>query len=378
MEELIFLVKCLDSFLEGTFYRYIPVDQDRYSFECLNDNFQECRICLIPRIICGWEHKNRDAYPSYSIFYYLRNFYYICLCDVEDYEVQHILMPKNLFREAIKRGELRIMVSSVIEEKVVETEEPYVRDHARFVSIKPIEHDMEVKLRNICKDALKIASSNKADILLFPEMLGTTDIADCLANELYMREDILNNEFPRLTICPTIWKQHHNYCRLLDDIGDVLCEQQKHHGVDLKQCSAKEDIRSDRRIFILHCNGVGRIAVAICKDFLVTSYLKILVEKLKVNLLLVPSFTGKDYHFGVLLPKYGEQDLNVIWINTCSARCLNEEGEARPSVTMAYLPGKRGVSCEKHEVNDLCGKQCHYHKACIYTYQILLDSEVVV
>ncbi|RKI39068.1 hypothetical protein D7V86_17580 [bacterium D16-51] len=377
-EELIFLVKYMDSFLEDTYYRYIPVDQEQYLFKCLNDNFQECQICLIPRIVCGWEHNNRDAYTSYSIFYYLRNFYYISGTDARDYEVQHILMSKSLFREAVRRGKLHVMVSPVTNEEVVETTEPYVRDNVRFVSIIPMKHDTEMRIQNICKDALKKAASEEADIMLFPEMMATDNIVDYLGNELDIREDMLNNEFPRLVICPTVWKQQHNYCRILDDMGDTVCEQQKHYGVDLKQCSAKEDIVSNRKIVILHCYGVGRIAVAICKDFLITNYLRLLIEKLKVNLLLVPSFTGKDYQFEVLLPKYGEQDLNVIWLNACSAKSLNGIEEVMPSLTMAYLPGKKGILEEKHEAADLCEKQCNCGKACIYTYHILLDGEVVV
>ena len=56
-----------------------------------------------------------------------------------------------------------------------------------------------------------------------------------------------------------------------------------YHGVDLKlgQHQVKEDIHSDQKIYILHCYGIGRIAIMICKDFLITSYLKILADIIK-------------------------------------------------------------------------------------------------
>ena len=103
-EELVFLVKYLDSFLEDTIFDCIPIDRDQYSFYCLNDNFSKCNICLLPRLKCNWEHQNRDASTSYSIFYYMRNFYYIKQSDLSPYQIEHFLMPKRFFENALERG----------------------------------------------------------------------------------------------------------------------------------------------------------------------------------------------------------------------------------------------------------------------------------
>lgn len=371
-EELIFLIKHLDSFLEDTFYGCIPIDQEQYRFQCLNDNFPECQIYLLPRIICKWEHQNRDAYTSYSIFYYLRNFYYVLPKDINTYEVEHILMPRNLFKDAIKRGGLRVAVSPLTKEHVVETTEPYVKENARFISIEPMKPDIERKIITYSVNALQKAVLEESDLLVFPEMLGTDAIARQLEEELDTREHVIDNGSPCLIICPTIWNRNRNFCRVLNDMGDIVCEQQKHHGVDLKlgQSQVKEDIISNRKIYILHCYGVGRIAVMICKDFLITSYLKILVEKLKVSLLIVPSFTAKDYQFEVLSSKYGDQDCSVIWLNTCAARWLDESREMKPAVTLAYLPGRAGVKKDKITAGELCFGRQNCDSGCLHIYQI--------
>ncbi len=171
-EELVFLIRCLDSFLEETFYESIPVDQEQYCFQCLNDNYIGCQIYFLPRLRCGWEHQNRTAYTSYNIDFYLRNFYYIHERDVEAYSVQHILMPREVFKEAVCRGELRIMVSPVSGDEIVNVTEPYIRNNTRFVSVNPIRYDKEEHLeKNIIK-VLEGAALKEADILLFPEMLG--------------------------------------------------------------------------------------------------------------------------------------------------------------------------------------------------------------
>ena len=374
-EELVYLVKYLDSFLEDTFYGCVPVDQEQYHFLCLNDNVSECHLYLLPRMQCRWEHRNREAYTSYSIYYYLRNFYYYLEKDLRGYIVQHILMPRDLFREALRRKELRVMVSPVTGDKVVEVTEPYERDHTSFVAVKPMKPVMEGRLQTDLLNVLKRAVEEQADLLVYPEMLGTEELVECLSCELDVRENILDNGFPRLTMCPTIWKQNCNYCRILDDMGDMVCEQQKHHGVDLR-IRSKEDIKSDRKIYILHCHGIGRIAVAICKDFILTDYLEILAKHLKVSLLLVPSCTNQDYQFRGSASKYPEKDCNVIWINTCSARWLDDHGEANASVSLAYLPGRRGnLNTEIKETADFYRYRCEYGGTCVYTYHISLDAE---
>ncbi len=392
IEELIFLVKNLDLYLEDSFYECIPIDQETYTFICLNDNYKECDIFLLPRVVCGWEHENRDAYTSYTIFYYLRNFYYLTQADIINYQVENILMSKELLWEAVERRELRIMVSPVTGEKAVEITEPYTKSGSQFTAVKSIRSETENRIKEKALNILKQAAAEEADILVFPEMLGTEAIAESIMLELENRETIVDNKFPALTMCPTIWKDHVNYCRVLNDTGEMICEQQKHHGVDLSDhiwndlkedlrgASArdhyvKEDIRSDQKIYVLHCYGIGRIAVVICKDFIITGYLKIIVEKLRISLVIVPSFTCNDYQFKLIMPKYAELDCNIVWLNTCSARWLSKAGEMKADVTSAFLSGKGGVDAQQKGMKDFCGKQCKCEEECIHTYRISLDME---
>lgn len=376
MEELIYLARCLDSFLEDSFYSCIPMDKDWHVFQGLNDNAKECGLYLLPRVKCNWEHKSRDAHTSYSIFYYLRNFYFVCKSELNDYTVQHILVPRKVFYPALKRGELRVAVSPGTDRKIVEVTEPYIRDDTCYVSVKPMEASAETELMQIFFNVLRKTAEEEADILLLPEMLGSNAILESLSMELDAREMVPDNEFPKFIACPTIWKEHRNSCTVLDDTGDLIFEQYKHHGVDMKQPRVKEDIETDRIIYILHCFGVGRIAVAICRDFLITSYLRILAEKLRVNLLLVPSFTSGDYHFEMLLPKYSDLDCNVIWVNSCSSRWLNANGAVATHATRAYMAGKRGMNTEEISVSELCGHRSSCESGCIFIYRISLDKEV--
>lgn len=376
VQELVFLARSLDSFLEDSFYHCIPIEADWYGFFGLNDNAEECGIYLLPWVKCSWEHKSRDVHTSYSIFYYLRNFYFVRREDLGDYAVQHILMPKRLFYPALKRREFRVAVSPGTNKEVVKVTEPYVRDDVRYVSVKPMEGGIEKGISEIVLKVLKKASEQEADVLMLPEMLGTEQILKALQEELFARKMIPDNEYPRLIVCPTIWENRKNSCTVFDDMGERIFEQCKHHGVDMKQIQAKEDIESDRMIYILHCFGIGRIAVAICKDFLMVSYLRILAECLRVNLLLVPSFTSVDHHFMMLSRKYAELDWSVIWVNACASRWLNADGKAAARIFMAYMAGRKGIITEEKSVDDLCGKREHCDQGCTYIYRIDLGEEM--
>lgn len=402
-EELVFLVRYLDSFLGDAFLADYLIDDDWHKIEYLNRNYLECGLCLLPWLKCDWEHPHRDASTSYSIYYYMKNFYYFHVSDLSSYRVNNILMPKDYFKNAHTRGELRIMVSPLTSEKVIELTEIYTRDNANYISVKPVEGSIGRKLQFFSADVLKRASFEEVDLLVYPEMLGTDAVVEQISHELDEGPELLDNSFPRLTICPTIWKKHRNSCKILDDEGREVCEQYKHHGVDMKQPAAprdstvcgvdvgepiaKEDIESDRTIQILHCNGIGRIAVVICKDFLVTKYLRILAEKLRVSLILVPSFTARSYHFSVLAAKYADLDCNVIWVNTCSARWLKENSETKDPrienpVLLSCQPGKKGMKDEKVNVENICGDSCPCmdpgicRQVCTHIFRLELDREV--
>lgn len=381
MSLLILLLRQMDLFLADSVYDCVPADVETFCFESLNDNYAECGLYLLPRLDCGWEHQSRDAYTSYSMMYYLRNFYYVRREDLKEFHVKHILLPKLTFHDAIQRGELRVAVSPVTGENVIRITKPYIRDHTEYIAVLPIEKNRETNLAKKMRGVLKKASGQKIDIVLLPELLGSARIWEDLEEELEERVTLKDNGFPRLTICPSVWKDRSNSCEVLNDVGETIFIQEKHYGAELKVSpgeakAVKEDIESDRVIYLLHCRGIGRLGVAICKDFLMTGYLRILAEKLRVNLLLVPSFTPKDYQFRLLISKYGDLDCNVVWVNTCAARWMNKGAEMKGAVTRAYLPGKKGIRTEEVAMEELCRERNSSCKACIYTYRLSLDAEV--
>lgn len=205
------------------------------------------------------------------------------------------------------------------------------------------------------------AGAEEADLLLFPEILGTKSIQEEIEAALYENE----SEYPRMTICPSIWKRNKNSCRILDEMGMLLAEQEKHFGAQLG--GKLEDIKSNQKVYLFHCEGIGRIAVLICMDFLVNTYREFVVKELKATLVLVPSYSSGEYNFETKAMNYMDLDCQVIWINCCSAA----KGKNEP-ITLRYGAGRKGVYRERKMVNELCGEHCTGE--CLWIYEIELEG----
>ena len=205
------------------------------------------------------------------------------------------------------------------------------------------------------------AEAEEADLLLFPEILGTKSIQEEIEAALYENE----SEYPRMTICPSIWKRNKNSCRILDEMGMLLAEQEKHFGAQLG--GKLEDIKSNQKVYLFHCEGIGRIAVLICMDFLVNTYREFVVKELKATLVLVPSYSSGEYNFETKAMNYMDLDCQVIWINCCSAA----KGKNEP-ITLRYGAGRKGVYRERKMVNELCGEHCTGE--CLWIYEIELEG----
>ena len=112
-----------------------------------------------------------------------------------------------------------------------------------------------------------------------------------------------------------------NTVTVLDRFGNVICRQNKQYPFCLEYDRTvwMEDIRTNMVVNIIHYEGIGRIAILICKDFLTTRYMEQLMRCFKLTLIIVPSFSTGSYDFCQSFDVCAHDDCNVIWINTCAA-----------------------------------------------------------
>jgi predicted amidohydrolase len=170
-------------------------------------------------------------------------------------------------------------------------------------------------------EKIKRAAENESDIVVFPEMLGNPEMSKFISEKIKALSEEERKKMPALTILPSYCKKRLNIVTILDRNGDRVCRQCKQNPfmIETREGSILEGIRSNNIINILHYEGIGRIAILICKDFLTTKYMEHLMRCFKLTLIIVPSYSTGSYDFIQSFDLCAHDDCNVIWLNTCAA-----------------------------------------------------------
>lgn len=296
--------------------------------EALNDNVAETGIIVLPKVRCKWEKGKRGNSWEQTMYY----FYFIDCSKLNGMRLKNYIVDSNVIFE-LNQESLKIAISPLTREKMVDFSIPYTRNNERTGASQNLfrvekildENEMEKLIfRNIVE-----AGKNGANILVFPEMLGTERILTDILYQLKKRDVCV----PPLVVFPSIWKKSENNCDntnrscLIYDGDEILFEQ-------YKRCCFKyskgnidvyEDISQEEKyneVHMLHIDNIGRICIIICYDYLDSQNRAIIMENLFPTLVCSPSFSTGSYDFNILSEKYFDNSCNWVWCNTCSA--INE------------------------------------------------------
>ena len=324
---LLYLLIQLDLAIEKRVQAVGEIAGEIQVLESLNNNVPATQITIIPQMESFWGRNNRGRQHSYHINRLLKNIMYLdeqVLFSVKVKHIKHIILPSPYFIRSEKRGVLRIGCSFVSRNLHLKTSD-YIRDGVKYFSVDGGEED---HVLNVVKDVLQKAKEEQVDILFFPEMIGSDRINQQIKR--FLQESVFDlEEYPMLIALPSVWKKHQNSVMLLTGDGEEVCIQQKQYPFDgaiqPDGDTMLEDIWPDETLYLIHCRGLGRMAVMICKDFLVTEYLNMLLEILRVSLILVPSMTTGEYDFKNNIHACEHADCCVIQANCCSAQWMVEE-----------------------------------------------------
>lgn len=126
---------------------------------------------------------------------------------------------------------------------------------------------------------------------------------------------------------------------------------------------------------MIHCDGIGRLAILICRDALERDFLQAILDILKITLLIVPSYSTGYYDFSENLQMCRAYDCSVVWINTCSAIPADKRKEDG-TIGFVKKAGKRtrvknGEYCQTFSncIKD-SGEKC---SNCIFTEKLYFD-----
>lgn len=341
----------------------------------LNDNSLQEQIQLLPRCYSSWAHNNRDKVTSNNLNNFLNHMYYVDtreLFEKTGCSVSHKLLDRYEFNRALEKGYLQIGISPLSDGIELEAGEKNVDgEYGTFYinSLSDVEHLVENAV-----SILECAKKKEIDILCFPEMLGHPEVNKALKKRLQAFPENNAEQYPALTVCPSYWNEKSNNATVLDNMGNEVCSQNKQHAFpfEKERQTYLEGIEPDNHIEVLHCEGIGRIAIMICKDALNRKYLYNILENLKISLLIIPSFSTGYYDFEDNLSICKTFDCTAIWINSCSVQRLSDKASL-DKIGLVMKNGKKTnikngtYSFKKKECKKLKGKTC---KECLYIQKL--------
>ncbi len=308
------------------------------TMDSLNDNVEKTQIQILPKMKAYWERERGGSQHSYDINRSLKNIMYIDTCmfsEMQINQIRHSFLSSSMFFRAEKKGLLRIGVSFVSRNLHIMTRESEKNKFCVDTISCPDQVEKNVK------QALEKARRTQADIMLFPEMIGSSRIEASITRHLQDAAfDTGDEEYPSLIVLPSKWEENQNSVLILTGDGETVCSQQKQYPYDGPiepgGKTMQEDLRPDGILHLIHCQGLGRVAIMICKDFLITEYLQMLLEILRVTLILVPSMTTGEYDFKTHIHMCEHADCCVMQGNCCSAQWMVAEEQWEKLDTCGY------------------------------------------
>lgn len=355
--------------------------------DTLNDNYEETGICINPKLsvyktsmlLSDGAEKERTAASRgafvgingelTNISYYEWN---------KGYVVHNIIVPyeyKEADGESSVEGNLKIgfipvsdKTDLIIPEYKNGREGKYTL-RKMYLNSPNDEETIHARL----KRGLELACKNQVDIVFGPEMLGTRETERCAGSynefvrRIYSDAIMKNRNPPLITVLPSCWSKGTNSATIVYRDGHVLGRQKKYTPyVNFQSCSV-EGIRGGqpRELYLIHIQGVHRIAVSICAEFLEGFDSNLICGQLGATLIVVPSFSHGERDFVSKLGAFFPYGTSVIWGDCCGA--------------VSYSPKIIGGcsivgSNEIYEMgnNSNCGFSCGKNKGCLFIIELPL------
>ena len=253
----------------------------------------------------------------------------------EQLHIHNIIIPPSFPGKETGNFTVAFCPLSDQSDELYSEEKDYVLDAIKYcgVSVCGLKRP-EILHHRLRSDWLIACAKAKADIVFFPEALGSLTLEESdyingkARNKLIhqLSRSVLTQGFrpPLLTILPSICQGGVNSATIVYRDGYILGQQNKHvpfvdrtnHRIEaLTPCR-------EHHFYMLHIPGVHRIVVMICAEFLdiCNNHNQIsLFEELGATLILVPSYSHGERDFLNALPSLKCYGATVIWGNCCGA-----------------------------------------------------------
>ncbi|MCR5737654.1 MAG: hypothetical protein K6G64_08405 [Eubacterium sp.] len=348
------LVQTLDAALKTLLLERIAEFQEDDFSVVLNTNREATGIGLLPRCSCVWERKHRLSHSYNRMDNFLFNILLMENNILGELIDRHFFLTNDLFPNFATKKSLKV-AATALRLSPDFTADLYEKDRVQYFSITYDEKDFEKDNATIWEKILD-AAENESDIIVFPEMLGNPEMTKYIGDKLKALTEVEREKVPSMIILPSYWENKRNTVTIMNRNGDVICKQCKQNPfrIEAEGRAYLEGIIPSMVINIFHFEGIGRIAILICKDFLTTKYMEQLMRCFKLTLIIVPSFSTGSYDFRQSFDLCAHDDCNVVWINTCASMVKGKEANFE---NIGYV--RKRISRTDDEAQMLCGmKTC--------------------
>ena len=303
-------------------------EQEKFSI-VLNTNRESVGVGLLPRCSCVWERKHRLIHRYNNLESFLYNILLIENSVLGELIDKHYFLKKDLFPHFKERHAVKIAATPLRRErnfKVQLTD----KDKIQYFNIAYENPSFEADNELIWKK-IWTAAENESDIVVFPELLGNAEMTEFMSSKIKSLSPADAAKIPSLIVLPSYWEKNRNVVTVMDKFGNVICKQNKQNPFrkEFDGIGYLEQISSNLVVNILHFEGIGRIAIMVCRDFLETEYMQQLMRCFKLTLIIVPSFSTGSYDFRRSFDLCAHEDCNVVWVNTCAALVKGKEANFR-------------------------------------------------
>ena len=372
------------------------VAENVISFQALNNNVQELGGILLPNISPMWENRKRSqsalAADPLSV---IENYIW-----VTGYEPWNVLNLYSIDWKIEKDKNLRIICSPLTNVPPFLYELKMGDPYNVFEITEYCTENVE-RVQATIEKTIKLANKRNADIVLFPEILSSPQ---CLRNVQTFVEEQIELVSPSLIVLPS--SEHRdefgkwvNETKVLDAFGDSLLTYKKQHGFQFEYEDGKfklEDGKSkpengksepkdekskpedgvyfeplddaDHNLYVLHIDGIGRLAIIICADIFEHDMLTTLLERYQINCLLMLAYSPGRGRFFDQISQAQRTSCEVVWCNACAAY---EKDTAEKPCVAYWAHGHRNRECM---IKKSCGKiapdEC---TGCVFEIEIASD-----
>ena len=206
-------------------------------------------------------------------------------------------------------------------------------------------------------ECLKCCRKEGFDILIGTEMFGTEDLCETGAsgtNPLFANED--NSDNPFMIVTPSLWKNSSNVVSVFSAGGELIGKQNKQFPYTYRG-KKKEHLKNiPREILLIHVRGLGKISFPICYDFLNDEYRKFLIDKLKTDFIICPSYSSKSIDFEKDISDAVSRGSFAFWMNSCSA--IAQKKTNTGIIGLVLIPTEKTEDSAKRICTDECCKSC--------------------